>query len=236
MEWLRPLRHLRRAALLALESKLIRRSRLFGGLETQLVYQRESFPPVDEDLREFLREWRKKVSREKMLAAFLVLHDSTLENICARKPQTLGQLRSVSGMGDAKCQTYGEEILDALCRFANGERATPEWHARPTNPTQETLDLLKKGHTFEEIAHLRGRKLSTVIALVADLVERGELDYRHDWVHPIHAEQIRQSAATLGLDLLKPIKDSLPSAISYDSVRLVVAHLRHSAKPGTPIA
>jgi ATP-dependent DNA helicase RecQ len=194
------------------------------------TYQRESSPPVDEDLREFLREWRKNIAKEKMLAAFLVLHDSTLENICVRQPKTLAELRTVSGMGDAKCQTYGEQILDALRRFASGERASQEWHARPSSPAQETLDLLAKGHTFEEIAQLRGRKLSTVIILVADLIEKGELPFRPDWVHPIHAEQIRQSAATLGLDLLKPIKDSLPGEITYEQIRLVVAHLRHSAK------
>jgi len=211
----------------AVGSSVSRKPELFIERAT---YQRESSPPVDEELREFLREWRKKIAKEKMLAAFLVLHDSTLENICARNPKSLTELRSVSGMGDAKCQTYGEQILDALRRFANGERASQEWHARPSSPAQETLELLAKGHTFEEIAQLRGRKLSTVIVLVADLIEKGELPFRPDWVHPIHAEQIRQSAAKLGLDYLKPIKDSLPADITYESIRLVVAHLRRSAK------
>ena len=194
------------------------------------TYQSDPVIPVDEDLREFLREWRRNVAREKMLAAFLVLHDSTLENICASKPKTTEELRSVSGMGDAKCQTYGEAILDALRRFASGERASKEWHARPSSPAQETLDLLRQGRTFEEIAQLRGRKLSTVIVLVADLIEKGELPFRPDWVHPIHAEQIRQSAAKLGLDYLKPIKESLPAEITYEEIRLVVSHLRHSAR------
>src|SRR5215469_15060768 len=204
---------------------------LTPALAFELVsYQRESVVPIDEDLREFLREWRKNIAREKKLAAFLVLHDSTLENICAQKPKTIEGLRSVSGMGDAKCQTYGEAILDALSQFANGERASKQWHARPSSPAEETLDLLAKGHTFEEIAQLRGRKLSTVIVLIADLIEKGALPLRPGWVHPIHAEQIRQSAAKLGLDYLKPIKESLPDGISYEEVRLVVSHLRHSAR------
>jgi ATP-dependent DNA helicase RecQ len=194
------------------------------------AYQRESPLPVNADLREFLREWRKNTAQEKLLAAFLVLHDSTLDNICAREPKTLAELRSVSGMGDAKCQSYGQAILDALRRFAGGQRASKEWHARPCSPAQETLDLLAKGHTFNEIAQLRGRKLPTVIILVAGLIEKGELSFRPDWVHPMHAEQIRQSAAKLGLDYLKPIRDALPGEISYESIRLIVAHLRHSGK------
>jgi ATP-dependent DNA helicase RecQ len=194
------------------------------------TFRRDLAVPVHDDLREFLREWRKSIAREKMLAAFLVLHDSTLENICAQKPKTMQELRSVSGMGDAKCQSHGEAILDALRRFANGERASKKWHARPSSPAQETLDLLAKGHTFEEIAQLRGRKLSTVIVLVADLIEKGKLAFRPDWVGPIHAEQIRQSAAKLGLDYLKPIKESLPAEITYEDIRLIVASLRHSAR------
>jgi len=193
------------------------------------TFQRESSQSVDDELREFLREWRKNIARKKMLAAFLVLHDSTLENICARKPKTLEELRCVSGMGDAKCQAYGGEILDALYRFGQGARASKEWHARPSSPAQETLDLLQQGRTFEEIAQLRGRKVSTVIVLVADLIEKGELPFRPDWVHPIHAEQIRQSAAKLGLAYLKPIKESLPAEITYEEIRLVVGQLRHAA-------
>jgi len=186
---------------------------------------------VNEELREFLREWRRNAARQKMTAAFIVLHDTTLDAICQVQPRTIAELRQITGMGEKKCEIYGAEILDALRRFATGERATKEWHAKPSSPAQETLDLLEKGHTFEEIAQLRGRKISTVVSLIADLVEKGELDFRPDWVHPIRADQIRQSAAQLGLDLLGPIKKSLPEEITYEDIRLVVAHLRRSAKP-----
>src|SRR5271166_5815746 len=186
---------------------------------------------VNEELREFLREWRRNAARQKMIAAFIVLHDTTLDAICQAQPRSIAELRQITGMGEKKCEIYGAEILDALRRFASGERATKEWHAKPSSPAQETLDLLEKGHTFEEIAQLRGRKISTVVSLIADLVEKGELDFRPDWVHPIRADQIRQSAAQLGLDLLGPIKKSLPEEITYEDIRLVVAHLRRSAKP-----
>lgn len=181
---------------------------------------------VNEDLREFLREWRRNAARQKMIAAFVVLHDTTLDALCQAQPRTMASLRQVTGMGEKKCEIYGAEILDALRRFSNGERATKEWHVKPSSPSQETLDLLEKGHTFEEIAQLRGRKVSTVVSLIADLVEKGELAFRPDWVHPIQAEQIRQSCARLGLDLLRPIKEALPEEITYEDIRLVVADLR----------
>ena len=127
----------------------------------------------------------------------------------------------------------GEEILDALRRFSSGERATKEWHAKASSPSQETLELLNQGRTFEEIAQLRGRKISTVVSLIADLVEKGELAFRPDWVHPIHQQHILEAGARLGLDLLKPIKEAVPEQITYEDIRLVVAHARLAAKHST---
>jgi ATP-dependent DNA helicase RecQ len=196
-------------------------------------WEREPESAVNEELREFLREWRRNIARENGIAAFIVLHDSTLENICVRNPSNLEELRSVSGMGEKKCEAYGKGILQALRHFVSGERASAPWHARPSNPCQETLELLEKGHSFAEIAQLRGRKVSSVVHLVAALVEKGETEFRADWVDPIHAERIRQSAATLGLDYLKPIKESLPKQVTYEDIRLVISALRR-AKTGNP--
>jgi ATP-dependent DNA helicase RecQ len=181
---------------------------------------------VNEELGEFLREWRRNAARQKMIAAFVVLHDTTLDAICQAQPRTMAELRQISGMGEKKCELYGEEILDALRRFSNGERATKEWHAKASSPSEETLELLNQGRTFEEIAQLRGRKASSVVALVADLVEKGETPFRPDWVHPIHQQHILEATTRLGLDLLKPIKEAVPEQITYEEIRLVVAHAR----------
>jgi ATP-dependent DNA helicase RecQ len=181
---------------------------------------------VNEELREFLREWRRNTAREKMIAAFIVLHDTTLDAICQAQPHSIAELRQISGIGEKKCELYGEEILDALRRFAKGERATRDWHAKASSPSQETLELLNQGRTLEEIAQVRGRKVSSVVVLVADLIEKGETPFRPDWVPPIHQQHILEAAARLGLDLLKPIKEAVPEQITYEEIRLLVAHAR----------
>jgi len=189
--------------------------------------------PVDEELREFLKEWRRNAARERNRAAFIVMHDTTLEQICAVRPKTLAELRRVSGLGDAKCDEYGQEILDVLRRFQEGARTTQEWHTRATDASQETLELLKKGHTFPEIAQLRGRKIATVIALIANLVEKGQLPFDPAWVGAERFALIQSAGAKRGLDLLGPLKKDLPAEITFEEIRLVVAHLRHKKKPPT---
>jgi ATP-dependent DNA helicase RecQ len=187
-------------------------------------------------LREFLREWRRNAARQKMTAAFVVMHDATLDALCEARPKTLTELRRVSGMGEKKCEMYGEEILEVFRRFGRGERASKEWHARPSTPSLETLELLEKGHSFEEIAQIRGRKVRSVIALVADLIERGETELKAQWVDAAKCEQIREASKRAGTEWLKPIKDALPEEISYEEIRLVVAELRWSKKRGEKAA
>ncbi len=181
---------------------------------------------VNEELREFLREWRRNTARQKMAAAFVVMHDTTLEALCEAKPRTITELRRISGIGEKKCEMYGEEILEVFRRFAKGERASKEWHARPSTPSLETRDLLEKGHSFEEIAQIRGRKVASVVAMVADLIEKGETEFKAQWVDHAKYKEIQEASGRVGMEWLKPIKDALPEGFSYDEIRLVVAHLR----------
>ena len=108
--------------------------------------------PVDLELREFLREWRKTTARENKIAAFIVLHDTTLDELCRLQPKTLAEIRRISGMGEKKCELYGDALLRALREYQNGARASKEAAVKPSSPSHETLDLLRKGHTFEELS------------------------------------------------------------------------------------
>jgi ATP-dependent DNA helicase RecQ len=74
-------------------------------------------------LREYLREWRRNVSKERKLAAFIVMHDTTLDDLCRRRPWSLADLLEVAGIGERKAELYGTEILRALKEFAGGARA-----------------------------------------------------------------------------------------------------------------
>ena len=185
---------------------------------------------VDEELREFLREWRRITAREKMIAAFIVMHDTTLDELCQKRPRTMKEMRGIPGMGEKKCEMYGAEILALFPRFERGERASKEWQARPTNASAETLELLEQGHTLEEIAKMRGRKAASVAVLVADLVERGETKFQEGWMEAGRREQIREVCGRLGTEWIKPIKEALPEEVLYEEIRLVMAEMRREKK------
>ena len=183
-------------------------------------------PSVDRELNEFLREWRRNTSKEQGIPAFVVLHDSALEDLCLVEPSNLQELRRVSGFGDKKVQMYGKQILEAIQNFRQGQRADSSWKAKPSRPAEETLKLLAEGRTFEEIAQIRQRTLRAVVSLIADLIERGDAEFQPTWLASERYNQIAAACQQLGMERLKPLKEALPSEIPYEEIRLVIAHLR----------
>jgi ATP-dependent DNA helicase RecQ len=180
---------------------------------------------IDPDLRDYLREWRREMARQQNNPAFVVMHDTTLDEICRRNPRSIAELLEISGIGERKAELYGAQVLAALRQFEKGARAvaSPE---KKQNPVAETMRLLAEGRTLEEIAAIRGRQYSTVVSLVSDLVERGEVEFQPGWVALEKQERIEKACAELGLEKLRPIKEALPAEFTYEEIRLVVARLR----------
>jgi ATP-dependent DNA helicase RecQ len=179
--------------------------------------------PVNPELREFLREWRRETANQQNVAPFVVMHDTTLDALCRQRPNSLQELLHVTGIGERKAQKYGAQILDAFKRFEAGQRATIR---SGLEPAAETMRLLREGKTLEEIAQIRGRRYSTIASMVSDLVERGFIEFQPGWVEAGRRAKIEEAAATIGLGPLRPLKDALPLDFSYEEIRLVVSHLR----------
>jgi ATP-dependent DNA helicase RecQ len=181
---------------------------------------------AESELQEYLREWRRNTAKEQGVPAFVVLHDTTLEEICRIRPSSIAQLLTITGIGERKADMYGQRILAALRSYGEGARAAANPIKRNA-PAAETLRLLQEGKTFDDIAKIRGRQLSTVVNAVATLVENGALDFQPAWIDRNKQAVIEAACARLGLEWLKPLKDASPPEITYDEIRLVVAKLRH---------
>lgn len=183
---------------------------------------------ADSELREYLREWRRLTAKERGMPAFVVMHDTTLEEICRVMPSSIEQLRTVTGIGERKSEMFGPGILAALRDYRDGARASAQ-PQKKTAPAIETLQLISQGKTLEEIAALRGRQLGTVIDAVAALVENGDVEFKSDWIDRNKQAVIEAACSRVGLNTierLKPLKDVLPPEVTYDEIRLVLARMR----------
>ena len=180
---------------------------------------------ADPELREYLREWRRTTASQQGVAAFVVMHDSTLNELCKKQPSSLAELRAISGFGERKTQLHGPAILAALAKFRGGARAVP-LPEKQSHPAEETRQLLAQGHNFEEIAKIRGRQIRSVIELIAGMLEAGQLEFDPNWVEITRRTMIEAAGAQHGLQRLRPLKDALPPEITFEEIRLVAAHLR----------
>jgi len=111
---------------------------------------------------------------------------------------------------------------------ANGHKNDP--HTAASQPREDTLQLLGEGRTFEEIAQIRSRKVSSVVSLVVKLMEEGEVKFEAKWIGAERYAQIASAIQQFGKERLKPVKEALPEEITYEEIRLVAAHRRVSAK------
>jgi DNA helicase-2/ATP-dependent DNA helicase PcrA len=69
---------------------------------------------MDDELFEDLRAWRLGKAQEQKVPAFVVFTDATLVAIAETVPEDLATLAAVPGVGRAKLERYGSDVLD-LC-------------------------------------------------------------------------------------------------------------------------
>ena len=74
-----------------------------------------------------LKEWRLEQSREEGVPAFLVFGDKTLKDIVARLPMDRDQLLNVHGIGQTKCDRYGEDVLRLVEDFKHTGGYDEDW-------------------------------------------------------------------------------------------------------------
>lgn len=100
-----------------------KRSRFLGELGIKLAPPpRPASAPRSEGDREALesplgtalRTWRLARARLDAVPAYVVFPDRTLVELAERRPSTLADLAGISGIGPAKLERYGADVLDVI--------------------------------------------------------------------------------------------------------------------------
>src|SRR5205823_8844978 len=65
---------------------------------------------------EKLRAWRLERSRSDGVPPYVVFHDRVLHEIAETRPSSVGELAQIAGVGPAKLERYGDELLALIER------------------------------------------------------------------------------------------------------------------------
>ena len=82
------------------------------GLETRAPAPKPIEP--DDPVYDTLKRWRLETAKAEEKPAYVIFHNSTLAEIVRRAPRTREELADVPGVGPAKLDRYGDDVLAML--------------------------------------------------------------------------------------------------------------------------
>jgi DNA helicase-2/ATP-dependent DNA helicase PcrA len=98
------------------EPELVRPAR--AGAASGKPKTKREVPPTDSlleaRLREQLKEWRRTRSKDDGVPAYVVFADTTLYELARLRPSDRAALLGVPGIGPAKADRYGDELIELL--------------------------------------------------------------------------------------------------------------------------
>lgn len=202
--------------------------------DTRLNKKGNEDKSFDQKFYEELRELRYTISQEKELAPFMIFQDVTLREMASYFPQGKSSMLKLKGMGAKKYENYGERFLHKIIEYAKAkdireiEISNEKSHSESLNERYiQTYELYNDGYTLEEISEKRGFKADTIVEHLLKCEQEG---MNVDWTKFVKDEEREKKILNvidqLGLEKLKPIKESLSEDISYTDIKLVIAKNR----------
>ncbi|MDB5208227.1 MAG: family ATPase [Flavisolibacter sp.] len=186
-----------------------------------------------------LKKLRDSLCAKKNLPIYLVASGKTLEEMANYLPQTVQELEQISGFGKAKVESYGQQFLEIIQAYAEErnlastivekspkrQRKEKTGAEKKTDTKAETFRLYQDGKTAIEIAEERKLTIQTIEGHLSHYVFTGAIK--------IEALVSREKLVLIepalkdfekGASII-PIKDKLPTDVSFGEIRLVMAYV-----------
>ncbi len=108
---------------------------------------------IDGALFERLKSWRSEQAKAQQVPAYVVLHNSHLEEIAARRPRTIHELGSIKGIGLRRAARYGDDLLALVGGEANG-KISSDAEADYRSHLETAAELLSSGRGADAVPEL----------------------------------------------------------------------------------
>lgn len=188
-------------------------------------------------LHQQLRKLRDAICAKKDMPIYIVAGSNTIDEMARYLPQTLPELRKISGFGDAKIEQYGQQFLEVILEYskANGlssgihekspkrERKQKNGEKKPKLDTKaESFKLFKEGMTVAEIAKARNFAIQTIEGHLSHYVSNGKINIE-ELVSREKILLIEPAIKNFEGGAITPIKEKLGNDVGFGEIKLVLA-------------
>jgi ATP-dependent DNA helicase RecQ len=196
----------------------------------------ESWDGVDRELFEELRRWRREAAEARGWPPFAVFGDKTLRDLARIRPSSRDALLEVNGIGAAKQDAFGEELLAVIVPWCREKDLTTDQYKaskRDEEPRESSASAeayfpyFRRGLPLAEVAKLSNRAVSTVIKYLCMFIETERPARVDAWVPADVYRRVLDVAKTLDTPLLRPYFEAMNGEVSYEMIRVVLAHAQH---------
>jgi ATP-dependent DNA helicase RecQ len=203
------------------------------------VHHEENLP-YEIPLFNRLREVRRGIAEGENVPAYVIVSDATLQEMATYLPQSLDELRMISGFGDIKLARYGRKLLEPVKIYcaekglgSKIKQKSPKRERKAKSPGQtksssrsndtkaETFNLYRSGKTVAEIAAERGFTTATIETHLSYYVQNGDLDIT-EIVPQKKIAVIADAVESYGTERLSPLKEVLGDDYSYGEIKAVI--------------
>lgn len=183
------------------------------------------------ELFELLRELRNVIAIREDLIHYQIFTQKALYEMCETLPTNKTQLKAINGMGKARVEKYGSEILKAIRDYCedNGIETSvemeifeqPKPKRKKGDTKKESLNLFKSGKSIQDIANERELNENTIIGHLASFMPSGEVKIT-DLISEEHYNELKVLIPKHAFDNLSDLKHQLDEKYSYAELRLVL--------------
>ena len=194
----------------------------------------------DTTLFEILKELRMKIAQSNNIPPFIVFADISLKEMSTYYPTNVENMLKITGVGASKLEKYGQIFIDTVSKYVyennikipQGNEVTnlktSSTHSSDKNkiPKEDTkvvtCNLYNSGKTIDEICNIRGLTKQTI---ENHLLKCYEADFDVDLEKNVQTQfkdDILNAINLIGIEKLKPLKEALPSQVTYFDINYYV--------------
>ena len=207
-----------------------------------------NYEDFDADLFSLLKDVRMDFSRSLGIPPFIIFADVSLKQMAKFYPTNSEEFLCIDGVGDYKLKQYGDVFLDVISGYVsehnikkddflnlvtkkdgevsylkddNFDNDIPEKSEKPHKQDTKivTYNLFMEGKSPLEISNIRDLTLNTIQNHLIACFENGLPIDLSNYINLDAKDLVFDAIRECGTDKLKPIKEALPSNISYFDIK-----------------